>query len=165
MSVIPPKKYNPPYILAHQLCFRAFAFIRAPLSSRIMRTIGTLSYKSILLSSCSWDLFSYPCLGRIPLYKFWSLSGDWFFSHGRTNKKKLTKKGHHMTLCMTWARITTQKIPRFFRGGIKVPLYSHTMSLVEIPLQLYFQNNVIGVHGWSLHTSIFRTFLMSHRQF
>ncbi len=55
----PSKKYNPPYITAHQLCFWAFAFIRAPLPSWIARTEGTLFYKNILLSSCSWDLWSY----------------------------------------------------------------------------------------------------------
>jgi hypothetical protein len=38
----------------------------------------------------------------------------------------------YKTLCTTWARTTTQQIPCFFRGGIKVPLYSHMMSLVEI---------------------------------
>ncbi len=53
MSMIPPKKYNPPYIVAHQLCFWAFEFVRAPLPSWIARTIGTLSYRNILLSSHS----------------------------------------------------------------------------------------------------------------
>ncbi len=80
-------------------------------------------------------------LGQSPLYEFWSLGGDWFFSHGRTNQKNPNKnKVVHTTLCTTWARTTTQKIPRFFRGGTKVPLYSHTMSLVEIRLWSYFQN-------------------------
>ncbi len=59
MSMIPPKKYNPPYIVAQQLCFWAFTFIRAPLPSRTARTVGILSYKNILFSSCSGGLLSY----------------------------------------------------------------------------------------------------------
>jgi hypothetical protein len=56
-----------------------------------------------------------------------------FFSHGRKNHKPPNKKKVvNTTLCMTWARTTTLKIPRFFREGITVPLYEHTMFLVEI---------------------------------
>ncbi len=46
-------------------------------------------------------------------------------------KKTLTKTRLyvHTTLCTTWARTTldTQKIPRFFRGGITVPLFNHDL--------------------------------------
>ena len=37
---------------------------------------------------------------------------------------------------------TTLKIPQFFRRGIRVPLYWLTISLVEIWLWSYFQNNI-----------------------
>ncbi len=47
-----------------------------------------------------------------------------------------------MTLCTTWARTTTLKIHQIFRMGIRVPLCWHTMSLVEIRLWSYFQNNM-----------------------
>jgi hypothetical protein len=57
------------------------------------------------------------------------------------NKKKVV----HTTLCTAWAHTTNQKVPQFFGGGIKVPLYSHTMSLVKIRLQSYFQNNMVGL--------------------
>ncbi len=48
----------------------------------------------------------------------------------------------HTTLCTTWPRTTTLKIPQFFREGIRVPLNWHMISLLEIQLWLYFQNNM-----------------------
>jgi hypothetical protein len=59
-------------------------------------------------------------------------------------KKKLTKKGCTYDSVYNLGAYNYPKIPHFFRRGIKVPLYSHTMSLVEIQLWSYFQNNMVG---------------------
>ncbi len=57
------------------------------------------------------------------------------------------KKYYGLTVTVSseeWWRVQLpKKYPVFLGGGIKVPMYSHTMSLVEIRLQSYFQNNIL----------------------
>jgi hypothetical protein len=51
-------------------------------------------------------------------------------------------KGHTYDSVYNLGVYNYQKIPHFLKGGIKVPLYLHTMSLVEIQLWSYFRNNM-----------------------
>ncbi len=74
---------------------------------------------------------------------------NWYQQKIPNQYKTLVK----MTLCTTWGCITPPKIPRFYRRGIKITLYWHTMSIVEIQHGSYFQNNISILAVWLVSVS------------
>ncbi len=75
--------------------------------------------------TCSWDkyflrFFFFGRLYKVKCASDFSVTVVQIF---RCLLSPIKKKVINTTLCTTWVRTTTLKIPQFFRRGIRVPLY------------------------------------------